>query len=309
MAEAKPQDVEMLDSQTSQREQICPDQVQNSAGGYVWQVDDLRRFRRFLVLGVESGSYYINQQELGRQNSAALLNLLAADRGPEVVQTLVDYSTAGRCARQDPIILALAACARSNHLETKRAAYAAVRQILRIPTHLFTFVNHCEALSQNKEPKSSGWGRAHRKAVAKWYTERKGKSLAIAVTKYKQREGWSHTDLFRLCHLKPTDPAVALVIRFVVKGLKAAQKMAEETEASEEVLNVLEFLQATEAVKSMSEDDLVVTIRKHRLVREHVPTQFLKSLKVSILIPILISCTGTHSKVVEWVSVCVYVCV
>ena len=48
------------------------------------------------------------------------------------------------------------------------------------------------------------WGRALRKAVADWYNEKGGMALALAVTKYKQRNGWSHKDLLRLSHLKPS---------------------------------------------------------------------------------------------------------
>jgi len=40
------------------------DQVQNNAGGFVWQVDDWVRLQRFLVLGSEGGSYYVGQREL-----------------------------------------------------------------------------------------------------------------------------------------------------------------------------------------------------------------------------------------------------
>jgi hypothetical protein len=38
-----------------------PEQVENSAGGYVWAVDDWKRLERFLILGSESGTYYISQ--------------------------------------------------------------------------------------------------------------------------------------------------------------------------------------------------------------------------------------------------------
>ena len=52
-----------------------------------------------------------------------------------------------------------------------------------------------------KSMKCGMWGRALRKAVADWYNEKGGMALALAVTKYKQRNGWSHKDLLRLSHL------------------------------------------------------------------------------------------------------------
>ena len=39
-------------------------QVPNSGGGYSWAVDDWTRFDRFLILGAESGTYYIGEHDL-----------------------------------------------------------------------------------------------------------------------------------------------------------------------------------------------------------------------------------------------------
>ena len=41
--------------------------------------------------------------------------------------------------------------------------------------------------------------------VAQWYTGKKGRALAMAVTKYRQRDGRSHRDVPRLAHVEPTD--------------------------------------------------------------------------------------------------------
>ena len=129
MAEQQaPQDVEMANdpSDTPQSQPIAANQVQNEAGGFVWQVDDLVRFRRFLVLGSEGGTYYASQQQLGQENAQALMRLIAQGRGPEAVKIIVEYSTQGRTAKQDPIILSLALCARSKHMETKQIGRAHV---------------------------------------------------------------------------------------------------------------------------------------------------------------------------------------
>lgn len=283
MAEQQaPQDVEMANdpSDTPQSQPIAANQVQNEAGGFVWQVDDLERFRRFLVLGSEGGTYYASQQQLGQENAQALMRLIAQGRGPEAVKIIVEYSTGGRTAKQDPIILSLALCARSKHMETKRAAYAALGEVLRIPTHLFNFVEICETLSKP----STGWGRAHRKAIQKWYTGKKPRGLAIAVTKYKQRNGWSHRDLFRLCHVKPTDPAIQFVVKYVIKGFDAVKEDAGKAGVSQEVTSVYTFLEGVEQAKTMSEDELVSAIPRHGLVREHIPTNHLNSKKVTNLL-------------------------
>lgn len=277
MAEQQAPDVEMAPaSETPQSQPLSATQVQNQAGGFVWKVDDLERFRRFLVLGSEGGTYYATQQNLGQENAQALLRLISEGRGPDAVKVIVEYSTEGRTAKQDPIILSLAICARSKHLETKRAAYAAITQVLRIPTHLFTFVETCEKLSQP----TSGWGRAHRKAIQKWYTDKKPRGLAVAVTKYKQRNGWSHRDLFRLCHVKPQDPAIQFVIKYVIKGFEAVKQDAATAGVGQDVTSVCTFLEVVEKAKTMDEGELVNAIRVNGLVREHIPTNHLNSSKI-----------------------------
>ena len=278
MAQQQPvQDVEMPPaSETPQSEPVAANQVQNTAGGFVWAVDDMERLRRFLVLGSEGGTYYVGPQQLGQENAQALLRLIASGRGPEAVKIIVEYSVEGRTAKQDPIILSLALCARSCHLETKRAAYAALSQVLRIPTHLFTFVEMCEMLSKP----NTGWGRAHRKAIQQWYTKKTPKSLAIAVTKYKQRNGWSHRDLFRLCHVKATNPAIQFVVKYVIKGFNAIKEEAGASGVGQDITNVFIFLRGVERAKTMTEEELVQAIREHDLVREHVPTNHLNSRQV-----------------------------
>ena len=37
------------------------DQVKNSAGGYVFAVDDWTRATRFIILGTQSGTYYASE--------------------------------------------------------------------------------------------------------------------------------------------------------------------------------------------------------------------------------------------------------
>lgn len=275
MAQQPAPDVEMA-SETPQSQPLSANQVRNEAGGFVWRVDDLERLRRFLVLGSEGGTYYATQQTVGQENAQALLRLIGEGRGPEAVKIIVEYSTEGRTAKQDPIILCLAICARSKHLETKRAAYAAITQVLRIPTHLFTFIDTCETLSQP----TTGWGRAHRKAIQKWYTGKKPRNLAVAVTKYKQRNGWSHRDVLRLCHVKPQDPAIQFVLKYVIKGFEAVKEAAACAGVGQDLTAACTFLRGVEEAKTMNEEELVGAIRELGLAREHIPTNHLNSSKI-----------------------------
>ncbi|XP_043942712.1 60 kDa SS-A/Ro ribonucleoprotein [Protopterus annectens] len=188
---------------TDQMTPLNESQVPNSEGGYVWQVSDMTRMRRFLCFGSEGGTYYIGEKRLGYENATTLLRLLEEGKGCDVVEEIKIFSVEGRAAKQDPILFALAVCSQCKDAKTKQAAFKAMPLICRIPTHLFTFIQLKKDL---KEGMSCGmWGRALRKAVADWYNLKDGMALALAVTKYKRRSGWAHKDLMRLCHLKPAN--------------------------------------------------------------------------------------------------------
>lgn len=134
------------------------------------------------------------------------------ERGVEVVNTILEVSKSGRAIKQNSILYALAICARCHDSATKEAAYKHVNDICRIPTHLFMFIKFCEL-----ESAGTGWGRQHRRSIADWYNNigsniHNPTNLARLTTKFSRREGWSHKDAFRLCHIKPTLPAVNLVV-------------------------------------------------------------------------------------------------
>ena len=251
--------------------------VPNSAGGYAWEVDDMRRLRRFMCLGSEGGTYYIGEKKLGIENAAAIIRLISSGKGVDVVREIVQFSVEGRAAKQDPIVFALALCARDKDSATKAAAYEALNKVCRIPTHLFAFVEFCQSLSEG-----TGWGRAHRKAIQKWYSSKSPKALAQAVTKYKQRNGWSHTDVLRLCHLKPETDGIACVCKYVMKGIEACR--AEFSGKDGVVANTMEYLEAIEEAKTASEPTLIYLIQHFKLVREHIPTFHLNSTAVSSLL-------------------------
>ncbi len=254
--------------------QPLPGQVPNRAGGHTWEVDDMQRLHRFLCLGSEGGAYYVGEKELGLENAQAILRLIAAGKGVDVVKKVVDFSVEGRAAKQNPILFALALCAREKDPNTKAAAYKALNRVCRIPTHLFSFIEFCEGLSIG-----TGWGRAHRRAIQHWYNAKEPMALANAVTKYRQRAGWSHLDVFRLAHVKPDNPGVACVCKYVVKGMDACR--TEFTGQGDSVPQVLSFLGAVEASKTADEASMVGFIREYKLVREHVPTPLLNSEQVS----------------------------
>ena len=131
--------------------------------------------------------------------------LIEAGRGPDVVQLVVDFSVNGRTAKQNGLVLAMTMCTwQTVDATTKSMSYKNLHLVCRTPTQLFTFIVYCEALSSGR-----GWSRAHRRAIANWYlrfgqTPEDAQRLAVLVTKYKSRNGWSHRDVIRSLTRKTT---------------------------------------------------------------------------------------------------------
>ncbi|KJH43769.1 TROVE domain protein [Dictyocaulus viviparus] len=362
------------------------DEVCNSAGGFVFAVSDETRIRRFLILGTTGGTYYSSEKELTMENVNALIDIIEKGYGSSILKEIYEISLAGRNAKQDPLLLALALCAssekeltmenvnalidiiekgygssilkeiyeislagrnakqdplllalalcarynvcqlgaahsnneesqedfikaRHNYLrELHKSAFGIVNDVCRIPTQLFTFVKYCEIVSgsthSNEGKKSTGWGRLMRNTVQRWYSSKTPEQLAMHLTKYPQRGGWSHRDLFRLAHpkLKISDHPKAILeyeqlYHFAVKGeLKTRKrnlsKKDEELEQpaskysalqmdTEMESSALDLVQAVIELKSVKDETKIVeAIKKHYLVREHIPTNMLNSIIV-----------------------------
>jgi hypothetical protein len=80
----------------AQTEPMTATQVRNSAGGYVFAVDDMTRLRRFCILGAEGGTYYASERQLKLENAQAVVRLVESGRVAEAVGELVAVSEAGR---------------------------------------------------------------------------------------------------------------------------------------------------------------------------------------------------------------------
>ena len=244
---------------TPQSEPI-PDtnQIQNSAGGYSFPVDDWKRLDRFLVLGSEGGSYYSGERELTLANLKGVQNCIKAD-GLRVVRRVVEISEAGRAPKNTPALFILAVCASKGDLETRQAAFAALPNVARIGTHLFQFLTFVTQFR--------GFGRGLRSAVANWYESKTPDHLAFQVAKYQQREGWSHHDVLHHVHAKAAEPARNAIYHWAKDGLLL--------EEAPKILLGTNLIQKAESAK-----DAAKLIAEYRLPREVVPTQFLNSVEV-----------------------------
>ena len=255
-------------------------QVRNSNSGYSWQVDDWARLDRFLILGAEGGTYYIRERDLVKQNHDAILRCIKAD-GVRVVNRIVEISDAGRAARNDPAIFALALVVTHGSALAKTHAFTNLNKVCRIGTHLFHFAEYVNAMR--------GWGRGLRNAVGRWYADRGADELAHQAVKYQQRDGWSHGDLLRLAHPKAPSAQHDAVFRWMLAGAdslgerEAKRKVRGEDRVAKygAVDEPPKLIEAYEKAKKASNKvEIVKLITEHDLPREAIPTQWLNEVAV-----------------------------
>ncbi len=240
-------------------------QIENSAGGFSFPVNDWTRLQRFLILGSEGGSYYASEQKLSADNAGVVLNCIQND-GPRVVREIVAISKAGRAPKNDPALFALALCASLGDLPTRKLALDALPEVARTGTHLFHFAAFCEG--------ARGWGRGLRRAVGRWYETQDATKLSYQAVKYQSRDGWSHRDLLRLAHPKPQSQAHGILYGWMTQGWPGVGNEPHDVEA-------VQLVWAFEKAKrASSEAEIVGLIRDYKLPREAIPTQFLTSPEV-----------------------------
>lgn len=231
------------------------DEVKNNAGGFVFQVSDKSRLERFLILGTDGGTYYVGEKTLTKANMDFVKSMIVRDENL-VRETMLAVSKDGRAFRNSPALFTLAALLVWG--QDKAATKAVVNEVARTSTHLFEFAEFIENLG--------GWGRSKKAAVAAWYTSRSVDDLAYQVIKYRQRNGWTHRDLFRLAHPKGVDARVGT---FILKGENPTVVQGD-------------LIDAFHVMQSMTTAAGVVKVLEQykNLPWETIPTQFLKDPKV-----------------------------
>lgn len=261
----------IVNPNATQTQKYDSQQVKNSAGGYVFSVDDMDLVRRFLIMGSEKNQYQAGRNTaIKAADCPAVMAVLQKD-GVRVVEEIVTVSTQGRAAKQDPALFLLAAASRHADVVVRKAALAAVGKVCRTPTMLFSFLENHKALGA-----TSGWGRLMRDSVSSWYNDKDLDSLVYQVTKYGQREGWSHRDVLRLAHVKPADQDRSTFYKWIASD----GKLQVELDAVKDKRAFNKLLAVEAAKLAPDAKSIIPLIREHGLVHEHVPTNLQTSPEV-----------------------------
>lgn len=232
-------------------------QTPNYAGGFSWTVDRWTVLDRFLILGSESGTFYVREQKLVMQNAQNVVEAIKED-GVRVVNRIVEVSTNGLAPKNDPAVFALALAASFGTDETRVAAFAALPKVCRTGTHLFAFAEACDGMR--------GWGRGLRKAIAKWYNSQTPEALAYGLVKYQSRGGWSNRDMLRLSHPVATSEQHNVLYKWAVTG---------------ELTGEIPLVQTVQALKEVhSLETAVKMIEEFKVPREAIPTEMLNEPEI-----------------------------
>ena len=258
---------------TPQTEQADPRQVKNSAGGYSFEITPWQRLDRFLILGCEGGTYYATERKLTIENAKCVQTCLADDAA-RTVEAIATISEQGRAPKNDPAIFALAIAAGVKG-PNSAIALAALPRVCRTATHLFQF---CEAVKNFR-----GWGTGLKRAVAAWYNQHDERSLCYQITKYQQRNGWSHRDLLRLSHAELKFPVVGRYMATGAEGLGDRQVTRKQQKLPVTYASVGElpaYLAAFEELKHADAKRTIELIRAHGFTHEMVDSQHKNNVDV-----------------------------
>ena len=249
-------------NQPTPQNEALSGQSQNNAGGYSYTIDSWKQLNRFLVLGTESGTYYVGQRKLTTDNVTSVRQCLQEDPY-KTVDISVSISTGGRAPSNDEAIFALAMAASVPEVGARNYALSKLSAVCRTATHLFDFLTHIQLMR--------GWGRSLRSHVAAWYTEKDPDKLAYQLVKYRQRNGWTHRDVLRKAHPKAQNATMNNLLQWVTQPDSVDfSKWDYKSEASA-MIAAYEFANSGEATQT----DLVRLITDINLPREALPTEVL----------------------------------
>lgn len=231
-------------------------QVVNNTGGYVYQVSDQSRLERFLILGVDGGTYYVSEKDLTKENVSWLTGLIQRD--PALVLAVVsNISSTGRAFRNSAAVFVLALMLNEASKDWKDFVVKTVPVVVRNGFHVYELAQYIENLG--------GWGRSKRRAIAEWFSSKTPDELAYQAVKYRQRNGWTLRDLMRLSHPVGLDQRVG---NFIL--------------GKEPIFGGPDILAGFHEMQRSSDvNDVMFTLTQFpSLPWETIPTQFLKDPEV-----------------------------
>lgn len=183
----------------------------NNAGGIVYSIDKWKRLERYLIIGSEGGTYYVSPRKNVELSNENILRCLEED-SEKAINMAVRISDEGLAPKNDQAIFLLAVAISFGDAKAKKLAEENLVKVARTASHFTMFIDYVSSLR--------GWGKVLRRTAAGWYKRigrtdcssspeqdmKNLKALVFQLMKYANRNGYSHRDILRLCHIKADYP-------------------------------------------------------------------------------------------------------
>lgn len=258
--------------------------IKNAAGGFTYTISDEDLIDRILILGTSSNTYYSSAESLTETSIGQIKRIIDSGKGQMIVDHVKNIYESGRAPKQDPTFFVLSLLTQSDvPLDVRKSALQIVSG-LRTFTQLYSWISLKKQLADGHK----GFGRATRSALLELFKNKTGQQLVYQCTKYNSRkignDTWTIADVIACAHIpsKVLSPDSQIAVAYMVKGLQVAQTVADRFVGNEECLNVMQYLNAVEAVKAAdcTTDTAIQLIRQFKLPREVLSTHLLNSLDV-----------------------------
>ncbi|MFG1684669.1 TROVE domain-containing protein [Nonomuraea sp. NPDC049269] len=254
------------------------DQVQNAAGGYVFDKDLWNKLEDFLILGTTGGTYYVSEDKLTAENADVLFQAIAED-GPRVVALLTAISTARppRAPKQRPALFALAAAYAKGDAGTRQAAKVALAKVARTTDQLAQFFGYHKNLGGKVTGRGTSpvVGRSLRTALGSWFLTGSADDVAFKACKAAQRrtpqgEAFSLRDVLRVAHPVADDEQRRTLFGWIAGNVT--------DERAREVLPAVDRFLTAKAVTGV--DVAIRVVNESRVPWEFFPDAMLREPKV-----------------------------
>ena len=226
--------------------------------------------KRFLLIGTENGSYYVSEKDLTITHVQSLENLLKEDY-TKVINIINKYYLS--VYKKDYLLFVIARCCADKNKDLRIHAYEYMLEICKTPTQLFLFIELYEKINKILN-KSTGWNKLQKEYISKWYLTKQPMDLAYLITKYKNRNQWTHKDVLKLSHIKAHTNSHDSLFAYITRDYDIFKEKNSD-------LDLLEYIRAYEVLNSTDDEDLAIAlINQHNFVREHVSTKLLNNVHV-----------------------------
>lgn len=208
---------EAMDSVSSPIPGRESEMVKNNAGGYAFDDGPFGAIYRFVMLGIDNGTYYVSPSALSLRLMKAFEEYLdphseKAEMGMRVKRfmQLLLYGT-NSSMRKRNVLSAYAIGLTLMPDEYRNMAYKEFNKIVNTGSDLLYFMAYTRNLGR-------GVGKGLRRAISRWYNGRDFDQIDYQLAKYTSRQGFHHRDVIRLAHPAPNSDELSAVFKYLLRG-------------------------------------------------------------------------------------------